>query len=157
MLKTNQFEQISILGELDLSFNTETVSVVVDDSEVTELVAGQFVKVVDSESRIPKVVAVAAASDEAHGVINYSRKDSSFAAGDALEISRDSNVMFLTAAGPITRMSQVVMSVATPGSVDSIDAGAAGDVIVGHAYDKAVAAGDLIRVVLSVPSFKVKA
>jgi len=155
MLSTNQTAQSVIKGMLDLRFNTETVAVMVDESEVAEMAHGQFVKLVDGESFIPKVVACSADSDEAFGVVNFSRKEASFSAGEAMEISRDSNVMYLEASGAIARGAEVIMDLSEAGKVLTADGAGAGKAIVGYAYDKALADGDLIRVVLKTPSFKV--
>jgi hypothetical protein len=77
-----------------------------------------------------------------------------FPAGAACEISQAGNFMWLYAVAPIARGAQVQADVSTPGQglVKTIT-GSSGADIVGYAFDKAVSAGQLIRVRLTVPSF----
>lgn len=150
----NQFSQKSILGMLDLRFNPNTVAVQIDASETSALYAGQAVKMVDSAGGVPKVVKCAADSDEVLGFINYNIKNDAFLAGMAAEISMNQNVQFLRATGPIARGSKVVLDLTSVGGVAAAT-GSTGSKIVGWAYDKAVAAGDLFRVFVETPSFSV--
>ena len=150
----NQFKQSVILGMLDLRFNSETLSCeVVSTYSGDAMVPGQAVKLSDVGGGIPKVEACTADSDEVFGFINYDIKNKSFVAGDKLEVSRESNVMYLHAAEPISRGAQVCLYLADgDGYVANL---LDGKRIVGYALDKATAEGDLIRVVLSTPSFSV--
>lgn len=150
----NQFAQSSLLGMLDLRFNNETVAAQIDSSESETLYAGQAVKIVDSADGIPKVIACTADSDEVFGFINYNIKDIGYEAGDRCEISQAGNVMYLYATGAIARGAQVTLDVTTRGGV-ATKTSSSGDRIVGYAFDKASAAGALIRVKLGVPSFAV--
>jgi hypothetical protein len=150
----NQFSQSVILGMLDLRFNTETISCRVDSGVAVadNMVAGQAVKLKDVAGKLPVVEPADADSDEIFGFINYDVKKSSFAANDAVEVSRNSNVMYLAATAAIARGAQVCADVSTPGDVQPLADGAT---IIGYALDKATADGDLIRIVLSTPSFSV--
>ena len=60
--------------------------------------------------------------------------------------------MYLYATTAIARGAQVVLDLTSPGSVQ---AATGSDTIIGYAYDSATAYGQLIRVVLSTPSFLV--
>jgi hypothetical protein len=152
-LSPNQFAQRSILGQLDLQLNFNTVAALIDVSETTPLYAGSAVKLVDSASGVPKVVGCAAESDEVFGFINYNIKNVAFLAGNAAEISLKGNVMYLYATEAIARGVEVVLDLTSPGSVQAA-AGETGSTIVGWAFDKAVASGQLIRVYIETPSFK---
>lgn len=152
VLNPNQFAQSPYLGMIDLRFDYNTVSVQIDASQATALYAGSAVKIVDSADGVPKVVGCAANSDEVFGFINFDIKTVQFLAGVPAEISQAGNVMYLYATGAIARGVQVSLDLTTNGGVRSA-ATHTGDDIVGWAYDKATAAGQLIRIRLSVPSF----
>lgn len=153
MVKTNQFEQTAIKGQLDLKGNHETISVEVDASQgATELLHAQAVKIVPgSVGGVPKVIACAADTDEVYGFINFDAKDRGYAVGEKMEISQATNVMFLEATTVIARDAEVSLDVSVIGGVA---AGVSGDRSVGYAIDAAAAIGDLIRVKLTCPSRK---
>ena len=151
-LNQNQFAQIPVLGQLDLHFNTETVSAIVHVSaSASTLVAGQAVKIVDEAGGVPKVVPCTADSNEVFGFIVFDRMHPSFTGGDSVEIAQAGSVMYLYATGAVARGAQVALAYAAAGGVKAL-AGSGGADIVGYAYDKAATAG-LIRVKLGVPSF----
>lgn len=154
---SNQFAMTSILGNLDLRYNPDTVPAQIDNSEAGTLYAGQAVKLVDNAGGVPKVVACSANSDQVFGFINFSIKDKTFIAGSRAEISLDQNVMHLYATAAIARGAQVCLDITTVGGVRSLASASSGDCIVGFAYDQAAAAGSLIRVKLNSPSFQFKA
>lgn len=155
-LSPNQFAQTTILGQTDLPISPGTVAVQVDSSQSGSLFPGWPVKMVDSAGGIPKVVACSANSDVVLGWINYNVKNKSFAANDVCEISMKGNVMYLYATGAIARGAQVQLDQLTGANfgVKTLT-GASGAQIVGFAYDKAVAAGDLIRVYIETPKYAV--
>jgi hypothetical protein len=150
----NQFAQSPTLGMIDLRFPYNTVSVLIDTSESGTLYAGSPVKLVDSEGGVPKVVGISANSDEVFGYINYDIKTIAFTAGMPAEISMNGNFMYLYATAAIARGARVVpANEITVGGVKAAS-GSTGHRIVGWAYDKATAAGKLIRVCLKTPSFE---
>ena len=150
----NSFLQSSQLGMIDMRFAHNTVSVQIDASQVTPLYAGSAVKIVDSADGVPKVVGVAANSDEVMGFINFDIKTVAFSAGMQAEISMAGNVMYLYATAAISRGILVTLDITTNGGVGPIVT-SSGAKVVGWAYDKAPAAGALIRVYLKTPSFQV--
>lgn len=152
-LSQNQFNQTPYLSMLDQRFNYDTVSVEIDSSQSGLLFAGAAVKIVDSAGGVPKVVGCALDSDQVFGFINYDVKTISYAAFAMAEISQAGNVMYLYATGAIPRGVQVVPDLTTNGGVQAA-LGATGDNIVGWSYDKATAAGQLIRVRLMTPNFQ---
>lgn len=146
----NQFSQGPFLGMTDLRFNGETISVEIDASQVTALVAGAAVKMVDSAGGVPKVIGCAANSDNVLGFINFDVKSVSFAAQDKAEISIAGNVLYLISTGAIARGAQVTLDLVRNGGVASKHTG---DNIIGYALDKATAEGQLVRVKVRTPSF----
>lgn len=151
-LSQNQFSITEFLGVPDLRFNSNTVAVQIDVSQATPLYAGAAVKIVDSVGGIPKVVGCVANSDEVLGFINYDIKTPAYVAGTPCEISMSSNVIYLYATGAISRGAQVQLDLTTLGGVAQL-VGSSGADIVGWAYDKASAPGQLIRVHVKTPSF----
>lgn len=151
-LSPNQFAQNALCGQIDMRFPYNTVSVQIDVSQVGSLYPGAAVKMVDSAGGIPKVIGCAADSDEVMGFINFDVKTVQFVAGSLAEISMAGNVIYLFATGAIGRGVLVSLDLTTMGGVRAA-AGNTGDDIVGWAFDKAAAAGSLIRVFLKTPSF----
>lgn len=151
-LSQNQFQQNPLLGQIDMRFPYNTISVQIDSSQATPLYAGSAVKMVDSAGGAPKVIGCTADSDEVLGFINFDIKSISFVAGQPCEISMAGNVVFLFATGAIGRGKQVALDSTSPGAVQ-LAFGDTGDDIVGWALDKASAYGDMIRVHLTTPSF----
>lgn len=149
-LNINQFALQAIKGQMDLGFETEIVSAQIDTSEAGTLVAGQAVKLVDSLGGVPKVIAVAANTDAVYGIIVMNIKNASFKALDSVEIATFKNAcMYMEASAAIARGANV--SVVVSGSKVHTPAGASGEIIIGQAYDKAVNAGDIIRVIINLP------
>jgi hypothetical protein len=152
----NQFAQSSQLGKVDLQYNINTVAVQLDSTQSGVVYAGTPVKMVSDAANltgVPKVVAISATTDQVIGYVNYNPKNVSWVAGQALEISMAGNVISLYSAAAVTRGVQVVPVLSTNGGVAAANA-SGGESIVGWAFDGASAAGQLIRVVLSSPSFK---
>lgn len=148
----NQFVETPVIGMPDLKFNYDTVSAMIDASQVGVLPAGQAVKLVDSAAPLPQVVACAANSDEVFGFISYDIKSQGYVAGDRCEIASGGNVIFLQATAAIARGAQVQLDLTYIGGV-ATKTGSSGANIVGYAYDKAVGVG-IIRVKLATPSFQ---
>lgn len=152
-LNPNQFAQTPTVGMIDMRFDYDTISVQIDASQATPLYAGMAVKIVDSSDGVPKVVGCAADSDNVFGFINFDIKSVAFNAGDRAEISQAGNVMYLYANGAISRGTQVTLDLSVGSGAVVQATGSSGSNIVGWAMDKAVSAGQLIRVRLVVPSF----
>lgn len=156
VLNPNQFAQSEYLGTIDLRFPYNSVSVQIDSSQATPLYAGSAVKVVDSADGVPKVVGCSAASDSVFGFINFDIKTVQFLANKSAEISMAGNVIYLYSTAAISRGAQVCLDLTTNGGVHSISNASSGDTVVGWAYDKATAPGQLIRVYLKTPSYLTK-
>ncbi len=151
VLSQNQFQQAPYVGTVDLRFAYNTVSVQIDMTETDTLYPGDPVKVYDSAGGIPKVVKCTANSDDCDGFLNYDMKQTAFVAGSRAEMSMSGNVIFLYATAAIARFAKVRLDILNNGVAPL--AGSGGADIVGFAYDKAAALGDLIRVALRTPYF----
>lgn len=150
----NAFGQTALIGQTDLHLNFNTVSVMIDESQAGDLPAGAPVKIVDSAGGVPKVVGVTADTDEVYGYLNYNPINATFRKGMAAEMSMAGNCIRLFATTAIGRGKQVQLTTTTTGGV-ALATDGSGKTLVGWAYDKAVRPGDVIRVILSVPSFTV--
>lgn len=148
----NQFAQAAQLGMIDQRLDYSTFPAQIDVSETGTLYAGAPVKLVDSAGGIPKVKLIEATTDLVFGYINYNQKNVSFIAGSPVELSLAGNVIYLYSVGAIGRGIRVVPSLITNGGVAAVS-GSGAENIVGWAYDKASAAGELIRVYLLTPNF----
>lgn len=148
MQSTNQFKQSAEKGLMDLRFNPSVIGAQVDSSGVGSLVPGQAVKLVDNAGGVPKVLGCGADTDDVFGFVNYSIKDQSFVANDALELAvfRD-NVMYMEANAAIARGAKLMIVVAG----QKVDTATSGKTVIGRALDKATAAGQFIRVQIDLP------
>jgi hypothetical protein len=144
----------SYLGVVDQSYNYNTSAVSIDPTQATTLYTGAAVKMYDREGGAPTVVGCSADSDNVLGFINFDIKSREYVAGSRAQISKGGNVIYLYSTGAIARGVQVSLDLTTNGGVRSA-AGNTGDCIVGWAYDKATAAGQLVRIFLTTPSFEV--
>ena len=86
-LNINQQDILPIPGMIDIK-TTEAgiITVMVDASQATPLKAGQFVKLVTSNTGPYPKVAAAGQTDVAIGMIPYVVKDATFNAGDKMDI-----------------------------------------------------------------------
>lgn len=86
-LNINQQDILPIPGELDIqTMQNGVFTAIVDAAQATALKPGQFVKLQSTNTGpMPKVVA-AAQSDAAIGMVAYIVKDTTFVAGDKVEI-----------------------------------------------------------------------
>jgi len=143
-LVQNQFSQSVVKGLVDLRMSNNTVACRVKSDEATALVAGQAVKLVDSAGGVPEVTAIESDTDAVFGYVNYNLKQSSFEAGEAVEISLEQNAIYLEASEAIARGASVMPVV----SGNKVATATAGKSVIGWAFDKASGSGSLIRVVL---------
>ncbi len=147
----NQFAQTPTLGQVQMPYSYDTIACQVDVSESGTLYAGTPVSIVDNAGGLPKVIKCAASDDDCFGFVNFNPKNRSYIAGNVLEISQEGNVLYLYATGAIARGVQVELDIANNGVKQAT--AMSGNDIVGWAFDKAAAQGDLIRVRVLSPSF----
>lgn len=152
-LDINSFQQAPILGQVDQSYNVNTILVVIDSAQgSTPVYPGQFVKQVaptgvSAGSGLNTVIHVMpcdADDDEALGAIQFSMKDQYFIGGNPCEISADQNVQYQMATANGTAGDQMQMDLTAIGGVQTA-VGASGAMIVGKAVDTPVV-GNLCRV-----------
>jgi hypothetical protein len=142
----NQFVQTPEIGSTDLTLaSANVISATVSSSQVTTLVPGQAVKLEDSAGGLPKVLSLAADSDNTFGFVCRNVKDVERAAGENLEIALVDTVMWMQAGAAIARGASVEVVQAS----GKVITGAGANPVVGWAYDKAAADGDLIRVYIT--------
>lgn len=147
-LSQNQFKEIVVQGMLTQQVDLATLSCQVDSTQASALIPGQGVTIVDSAGGVPKIISVAADTNDIFGFVNYTTKDKSYAAGHAVEISFfRGNVMWMTASAAIARGAKVMVVV----SGTKVATRASTGVCIGRALDKAAADGDLIRVLIDLP------
>jgi hypothetical protein len=157
-LNQNQFAQIPVLGMMDAKRSQNTLSCEVDSSSAQSggLKVGQPVKLVDSSGGVPKVVELASATDIVFGFIIYDIKDASFPPLAAVEVMTGfDDVMYMVALGAISRGAILKVDPGNFTSTPQVTTNVTGSgiPIIGWALDKAVNAGDLIRVSSALPAY----
>lgn len=144
-LNPNQFAQTPEVGYLDLQTNGNNVVTCVHlAGQSTALVPGQAVKQADNYTDIPSVQASTIA-EVAYGVVVRNPKDANYAAGENLEVARVGTTMFMQASAAIARGANVQYDPAT----NKVATKTSTNGILGYAFDKAAADGDIIRVVIN--------
>lgn len=148
MQSSNQFKQSGEKGLLDMRFNPSVMSVEIDVTSAGGLLPSQAVKMIDSAGGIPKVVECATDADDIFGFIVYDIKSRGFSAYDKCEIAFGSgSIMYMEAAAAIGRNAKVEIVVVG----QKVAPATSGKIVVGRALDKALAAGQLIRVMIRLP------
>ena len=145
----NQFKQGKAVGDLDLNYfgggTTITCRFNINAGSTT-LKAGEAVKLTDLGSDdlagVPIVAKRTADTDAIFGVVKRSLKQSSFEAGDMVEIAIEGSVMFLLAGAALNRGVKVSTTFGTSGTLVAAGTKA----YLGYTLDKASAANDVIRV-----------
>jgi hypothetical protein len=144
----NQFGMNAIKGQMDLRSGQPTLSCQVDSSASASLIPGQAVKIVDSVGGVPKVIPVAADTDDVFGFVVYDAKTPLFAVGDRVEIlPMRCGVMFMESGAAVARNAEVQVVVSGSKVITAVSSKR----IVGRALDKATASGQLIRVMVDLP------
>lgn len=148
-ISMNQFALEAIKGMVDLKVGpANIVAAEIDSSSAGGLVPGQAVKIVSTAGGIPNVVECSAASDDVFGFIAYDIKDTTFSAGDKVEIAfARGTCMYMEASAAIAANAQVMVVL----SGQKVATATATNRIVGRAFDRAGASGELIRVIIDLP------
>lgn len=145
----NQFKQNAEKGQVSLTPSASVMTVQVDAGQATPLVPGQLVTCVDSLGGVPKVIASTLDSSDHFGVVLFNFKDKSYPAGQAVEIAFfKGTVVFMEASAAIARNAKVMGVISGEKIAPAVGTG---KVVIGRALDKAVANGDIIRVVINLP------
>lgn len=148
----NQFAQAPVQGQLDMSFVGPIVTARVSNSQATPLIAGQAVKGDNtapgtSQDGVPPVLSLSSNGDACIGFVARNIKDQNFPANSRLELAMEGACMYMTAEAAITRFNPVEYDTAT----NQVKAWAGVNPICGYAYDAAINANDLIRVITRSP------
>lgn len=148
----NSFGQTPVQGQMDLSFVGAVVTAYVSANQATAFIAGQAVKgdttaPGTAQDGPPPVLALSASSDPAIGFIVRNIKDINAPTYARVELAMDGACMYMTATGAITRFAPVEYNFST----NKVTAWAGVNPIVGYAYDAAISANDLIRVLIRSP------
>lgn len=152
-ININQFALSPFLGMVDLKVGpTNVTAAQIDATQATPLYAGTLVNIANNVNGIPTVTGIANNTDNAWGVICYDIKTQAYNAGARCEIAQKDSCIWMFATTAIARGAQVVPDITSQGAVQ---AGVTNDAVIGYAFDEATAYGQLIRVILSTPSFKV--
>jgi len=147
----NKFTESPVQGQLDLRFNTNSITVQLAGS-IADQVASVAVKFTTDVNGVPVVTPCTANTDQVAGFLNFNSKNSKFKAKDYVEMSMGSNVMYLVSTAAINRGAKVMIVVATIGGVITATSGKP---IAGIALDQASGAGQLIRILLTTPTVDV--
>jgi len=146
----NQFAMAAILGAMDLQVGPQNVvAAQVDATQSTPLYPGQPIKFINNANGIPTIVS--SGSDMPNGYILYDQKSQNFSIGARCEIAKTLSCIWLYATSAITRGSMVTLDSTIASGVQQVT-GSSTLPIIGEAFDSAIAAGQLIRIILNVPS-----
>lgn len=152
-LEINSFQQSPILGQVDMGYNTNTLSVVLDSSVgTTHVLPGTAVKQVaptgvtagSGLNTVPHVVPCSADDDDVLGFIQFSMKDQFFVGASPCEISADQNVQYQMATANGVAGDDAQLDLSVVGGVQSV-VGSSGATVVGKFVDTPVV-GNLARV-----------
>lgn len=148
----NSFGQTPVQGQMDLSFVGAVVTAYVSANQATALIAGQCVKGDNTapgtaQDGPPPVMALASASDPCIGFVSRNIKDINAPTYSRVELAMAGSCMYMTATAAITRFGPVEYNTST----NKVTAWAGVNPIVGYAYDAAISADDLIRVLIRSP------
>ncbi len=142
-LNINQFGITTRQGQVDLTFPNNIITCQVGSSQVTALVAGQAVKLLDvAAGGVPNVVSLAANTNPSFGVVVSNIKDINYPAGARVEIGLAGTFIWLTAGAAIAAGAKLEFVYTT----NKVITNAGTNPLFGYALDQATADGDLIRV-----------
>ncbi len=151
-LNQNLFKQANVAGALDLTTNPnpDVFSMRFDpEAGAATLDVGEGCKLKDlggDDTVGPPIVGERVSDvDEIFGVRVYTTKEGESDAGDMVEVAKAGAVVFMTAAAGILRGAEVSLVFGTAGRVQALGTKA----IFGQTLDKAAAAEDLIRVLIT--------
>lgn len=148
---SNQFDIGREKGELSLAQNFNVVNGKVASTETATLGAAHAVKIADVAGTLPSFLQVDADTDVIFGFVPYNIKTTTYDANEPVKVAGEGTFMHMEANAAIARGAQLGYVVAN----QRVATAAALDTIIGVAYDKATAQGDLIRVKITTNGVKV--
>jgi hypothetical protein len=151
----NSFAQTPVQGQMDLSFIGSVVSARVSANQATALIAGQAVAGDNAtpstaQDGVPPVLALTNGSVPALGFVVRNIKDINAPTNARIELAMEGACMYMTSDSTvvgITRFAPVEYNA----TANTVLAWQGINPIVGYAYDAAINAGDLIRVLIKSP------
>lgn len=151
----NSFAQTPVQGQMDLSFVGSVVSARVSANQATALIAGQAVAgdattPSTNYDGVPPVIALTNGSVPALGFVVRNIKDINAPTNARIELALDGACMYMTSDSTtvgINRFGPVEYNA----TANTVLAWQGVNPIVGYAYDAAINAGDLIRVLIRSP------
>lgn len=142
----NQSKQTPVKGAIHFAKDGGAISAQLDSTTAGNIVPGTCVKCVDSSGGIPKVVECDADENDVFGVVLFDGRHQNYDSGDRLEILRD-GALWMEASAAIARNADVMLVV----TGSKIATATSTNRIIGKAYDKCSADGDLIPVLVKLP------
>lgn len=148
-LNQNQFKIQPIRGERDMAFGGDVISGQIYISDTNTSIPGHPLLLQDTSSKLPEFTQATAANGMIWGFALYNIKDVSYVAGAKVEVGMSGTVMYMTANAAIAKgaLLEIVPSTTDPRVITN----AGTNTVVGKALDKAIVAGDLIRVYIVTP------
>ncbi|MBW1812121.1 MAG: DUF2190 family protein [Deltaproteobacteria bacterium] len=142
----NQRLQNTEQGQVDLLINPAILTAQIASAESEDLAAGSPVKLSDVAGAIPQFLLATADDDDIFGYIVRNIKDQTVSALGYCEIAFSGSVMYMTSGAAIARGAKVESDVS---EIEVITQSA--NPAIGIALDKATAASQLIRVLITAP------
>lgn len=146
-LSLNQFQPTTVPGQPDLQFGGSVVTCEVASTQATPIIPGQVVKIADTNSKIPQILGLAANTEASFGVALRNPKDVNFPALSRVEVGIAGTVVYMTAGAAIARFAKLEFVYTT----NKVITNAGTNPVMGYAFDKAAADGDIIRVYILNP------
>jgi hypothetical protein len=150
VLSQNAYQQTPFVGMLDLKVGPANVVTAIIASNG---ISGNAVVLTNTSSSLP-VVTLAQVDSNVFGFVAYNIKNQSHVGGSVVEIAQAGSCIWLYAGAAIDRGARVELDPSCDAkfAVQPFRPAGASNVI-GYAYDQATAEGQLIRVMLTTPSF----
>lgn len=138
-------------GQLDLDVNLNNFAGLVDSTQTTALMPGDPVSIVGTSAGLPHYIKAAEGS-LVFGYVKWSAKQSSFKAGDMVEIASGGDVMYMEAGGALNAGIAINFKIDSGTGAITLEApGTSAGSTIGYTMEQATAAGDLVRVYIVAP------
>lgn len=147
-LNQNQFAITPVPGDISNRGSGVVVNAQIKIGEIAPILPGQAVKIVDVASQLPVVTALTGQNDVPMGVITRNLKNAAYTEGNIVELALMNTIVYMTASEAISWLQPVHYNYST----DKVEVLDGSYPQVGLAYDKATADGDVIRVLVTVPT-----
>lgn len=151
VLNQNQFAQTPMLGQVSQLPNPNIIPVLINPaSAATVINAGSAMKLITGASgQIMVDVCTAVTDGPVFGFIPYNMRKNSYAPGDVCELACQDSVITLSSGAAIARGAEVAAVPASAGNDPTVLTAVATNFVAGRALDRATAAAQLIRVIVT--------